>query len=247
LEAYLDCKTKAHLKLQGQQDTKTDYELLRSEMRDKIRLEASKKIEASHPEAEVLRSVQATASLLKRGAMFLKAHIEIPPIYLTIDGLQKNPGACNLGNFHYLPLFCYEGQTIRQNQRQLMAIFGTIIGYLQGIMPSIGLIYYTKECRLTRIQLSTILQANAERIIHEIKELHASKQPPSLILNGHCPICEFQQRCLSKAMDNDDLSLLKGMSEKEIKKYNRKGIFTTTQLSCTFRLRKKSKRVRRIQ
>ena len=34
------------------------------------------------------------------------------------------------------------------------------------------------------------------------------------------------------------------MGEKEIRRYNRKGIFTTTQLSCTFRPRKRGKRVK---
>jgi len=92
LEAYLNCKTKAHLKLQGEQDTSTDYELLRSEMRDKIRLEAFKKIESAHPEAEVFSNLQATVSTLKRGGVFLEAHIEVSPLHLIIDGLQKAPG-----------------------------------------------------------------------------------------------------------------------------------------------------------
>ena len=35
------------------------------------------------------------------------------------------------------------------------------------------------------------------------------------------------------------------MGEKELKRYNRKGIFTLTQLSCTFRPRKRGKRVKR--
>jgi predicted RecB family nuclease len=47
-------------------------------------------------------------------------------------------------------------------------------------------------------------------------------------------------------MKDDDLSLLGGIGEKEIRKYNRKGLFTTTQLSCTFRIRKQGKRARRL-
>ena len=35
------------------------------------------------------------------------------------------------------------------------------------------------------------------------------------------------------------------MGDKELRKHNRKGIFTVTQLSCTFRLRKRGKRVKR--
>ena len=65
--------------------------------------------------------------------------------------------------------------------------------------------------------------------------------PPSLILNDHCQICEFRQRCHDQAVQEDNLSLLRGMGEKEIKRNARKGIFTVTQLSYTFRPRRRPK------
>ena len=43
-------------------------------------------------------------------------------------------------------------------------------------------------------------------------------------------------------VEKDDLSLLAGMTEKERKKLNGKGIFTVTQLSYTFRPRRRPKR-----
>jgi hypothetical protein len=69
--------------------------------------------------------------------------------------------------------------------------------------------------------------------------------PPSLILNDHCQVCEFRQRCHDQAVQEDNLTLLRGMGEKELRKLNRKGIFTVAQLSCIFRLRKRGKRVKR--
>src|SRR5262249_47676529 len=47
------------------------------------------------------------------------------------------------------------------------------------------------------------------------------------------------------ARSEDNISLLRGMSEKEVRKLIRKGIFTVTQLSCTFRPRRSSKRAGR--
>ena len=44
-----------------------------------------------------------------------------------------------------------------------------------------------------------------------------------------------------------NLSLLRGMSEKEIKKYNQKGILTVTQLAHTFRPRRKGKDLGKLQ
>src|SRR5262245_4325934 len=40
------------------------------------------------------------------------------------------------------------------------------------------------------------------------------------------------------SITKDDLSLLGGMAEKEIKKYAKRGVFTVTQLSFTFRARR---------
>jgi hypothetical protein len=50
--------------------------------------------------------------------------------------------------------------------------------------------------------------------------------------------------CRKKTVEKDDLSLLAGMKEKERKKFKSKGIFTITQLSYTFRPRRRSKRSR---
>ena len=66
---------------------------------------------------------------------------------------------------------------------------------------------------------------------------------PTPVLNKHCSECEFQARCRQKAIEKDDLSLLSRMTEKERKKFNSKGFFTITQLSYTFRPRRRPKRL----
>lgn len=71
----------------------------------------------------------------------------------------------------------------------------------------------------------------------------STPSPPDLVLNRHCTECEFQARCRQKAIEKDDLSLLSRMTEKERKKFNSKGIFTITQLSYTFRPRRRPKRL----
>jgi hypothetical protein len=64
---------------------------------------------------------------------------------------------------------------------------------------------------------------------------------PPVILNKHCPYCYFQKDCEAKAAEKDDLSLLSGMTPKVLQKYQKKGIFTTNQLSYLFRPRKHRK------
>jgi len=82
------------------------------------------------------------------------------------------------------------------------------------------------------------------RRLEKIDDLLSNAAPPDLVLNRHCAECEFQARCRQKALERDDLSLLAGMSAKERQKLRSKGIFTVTQLSYTFRPRRRPKRLR---
>lgn len=89
-----------------------------------------------------------------------------------------------------------------------------------------------------------VLVGEVRKHVGKIGSLLAVDVPPELILNHHCPECNYQRRCREKAYEKDDLSLLGGMSEKERKQLNSKGIFTVTQLSYTFRPRRRSKSLR---
>jgi hypothetical protein len=65
-----------------------------------------------------------------------------------------------------------------------------------------------------------------------------------LLLNSNCGTCAFQSRCFAQAKAEDNLTLLNRMTEKTVKQYARKGIFTTTQLSYTFHPKRRSKRAK---
>jgi predicted RecB family nuclease len=87
------------------------------------------------------------------------------------------------------------------------------------------------------------LAVELQKGIEGIAALGSSPSPPDLVLIPHCAECEFQARCRQKALENDDLSLLSGMTEKERRKLHEKGVFTVTQLSYTFRPRRRPKRL----
>ena len=97
--------------------------------------------------------------------------------------------------------------------------------------------------RVTKVKTSA-LAGEVRKRLGKITALLASPTPPDLVLNRHCAECEFQARCRKLAVEKDDLSLLAGMSAKERQKLRSKGIFTVTQLSYTFRPRRRPKRQR---
>ena len=68
-----------------------------------------------------------------------------------------------------------------------------------------------------------------------------SPTPPPIVLNKHCPLCPFQRLCHAQAEQEDNLSLLDGVTARVMRQYEKKGIFTVKQLSYLFKPRKRKK------
>ncbi len=241
LEAYLHCKTKGHLKLSGEAGLKSDYEAMTDGDRQASREQALARLVACFPGA--CRGVLATAEMLKEGKPLLAdATIEDNALSIRLDALKKADGASKLGEHHYLPVLHVPGNKIGNQQKILLALFGIALAGVQGLRPAIGLVIRGNEGRPGKVRLDTKLYRQAEKVLDEIKRLQTGGEPTKLILNKHCQRCEFRKRCHEQAVKTDDISLLGGVGEKELSRYNRKGIFTLTQLACTFRPRRKGKR-----
>jgi len=116
----------------------------------------------------------------------------------------------------------------------LAKALGVKVGMAKIVHGDKGATFKLKANTLSRIVNKTIGQ---------IASLLSSSSPPDLILNRHCPECGFQSRCRMKAVEKDDLSLLANMPDKERARLNAKGIFTVSQLSYTFRPRRRIKRL----
>jgi predicted RecB family nuclease len=244
LESRLHCKYKAHLKLAGTAGNRSDYETLQLTFREEVRKRAIEKILAKYGQSDVLWGGSLTIDTLRAGRSFvLNATLE-DDLSLVFDGLKKVKGASKLGAFHYVPMLFHEGRKIGKEQRILLEVYGLILSLVQGAKPANGIVWHGPECKARKVRLAPDLR-KAEQLLREIKEMANSGSLPSLILNDHCQVCEFRQRCHTQAVQEDNLSLLLGMQEKEIRAYNRKGFFTVTQLSHTFRYRKPRKRAKR--
>src|SRR5262249_42724376 len=127
---------------------------------------------------------------------------------------------------------------VRQDQRRLLELCGLLVGDLQGKQPAHGLIVHGTGLRISKIEFKSGPRA-IRRILTEVQTLTSAGSPPDLLLNDHCHVCQYRQKCHLQAVSEDNLSLLRGMGEKAIRKLKRRGINTVAQLSCTYRPRKK--------
>lgn len=241
LESYLYCKYKGYLKSTCHQGTQSDYKKLLYARRDEVKLNIIKKILARDKNIQIARDLRLSTSLLKQGLPFiLEATLEDDIYSISFDGLKRVQGKSILGDFHYIPMLSYARRRIHKEQRLLLELLGVLISQIQGAMPNSGIIWHGKECKPTVIRLNPD-QRMIGQFIQNLRDLFTNESPPKLILNSHCQMCEFRQRCQDQAVQEDNISLIRGISEKEIKKNAKKGIFTATQLAFTFRPRRKGK------
>jgi predicted RecB family nuclease len=242
LESYLLCKTKARLKPAGQPGNVSDYEAMLAANRQEVRQQAIDKIIAKHAEGDVVRDISLTTAAVRSGRSYLlDATLEDDLMSLRFDGLKRIDEPSKLGAFHYVPILFHESRKVGKEQKLLLELYALALSRLQGKMSTSGYVWHGKECTTTRVRLGGDLR-KTERLLREVKELVGAESPPRLILNNHCQVCGFRQRCHADAVREDSISLLRGMGEKEVKGYARKGIFTVTQLAHTFRPRRKGKR-----
>src|SRR5262249_2579117 len=217
---------KGHLRLAGGRGDKSEYELLMAEERERVCQAATQRLLAGHADCDVLRDVTVTSDLLKQGAgVVLDAVGEGGGVSVRLHGLRREAGPSRLGDCHYVPVLFHEGERPVREQRAVLELLGLVLAEVQGREPGWGVLVHGQGCGARRLKLGAGV-GRARRTLQAIRDMQGTGRSPQLLLNAHCQVCEFRQRCHAEATAKDDLSLLRGISEKEVAKYARRGIFT---------------------
>jgi len=241
--AFTNCKYKAHL-------LQTQCPMIASEF-----AQLSKHLDAKYHTAAKKNSLSAlapsdrppipsSASDLRLGKPVLfDVPLEIDAYRSVVHALRKAPGTSTVGPFHYEPILFCRTALFGKSHRLLLAFDGLVLGTLQGRMPDCGVLIHGPAFSKTRVRLGQQMPA-VLRLIKQLRDQLAGNAMAMLVLNRHCNACEFGKRCMEEATANDSLSLLQGVTEMEIARCKRKGIFTLTQLSYTFRPRRRPQRAK---
>jgi len=236
LEAYVRCSYKAYLLLDGRCEEPPPYAALREVRRATLRDQVATKLRAELGD-DLHEGVAVTPSALAKGvAVLLAPNLTRERFDLILDGLKRVSGESSLGSFHYVPMLITAASRVRNEDRLLIEMLALLLAPYQQIMPGTGIIWLGGDRGTTTIRVSANV-LKAKSALAGLQRLAISDTPPRLVLNDHCPTCQFRELCLEQAMRDDNLSLLRGLTPKDIARYARKGILTVTQLAYTFRPR----------
>jgi predicted RecB family nuclease len=255
-EAYLNCPTKSWLLSQKEQYTGNTYADWLGSQSEAYRSKASKmflhSIAADEPVVGPFRLGNST-QIMWRLAENVIAQVALrsnwPGVKLPcdlethLDLVQRVPSNTPGTIDKLMPIRFVIRNKLNTYDRLLVALDATVLSELTGSVIDRSKIVHGENYIASSVDTLS-LASEARNRVGKLTTLMADQPPPDLVLNRHCPECQFRDRCRSKARETDDLSLLSGMTEKARSRHRNKGIFTVTQLSYTFRPRRTPKRLR---
>jgi predicted RecB family nuclease len=194
-------------------------------------------IERTNEEDRVVGNPSTNDLRSKRYALILDCVLGTKEIQSTFQALQRSAAIAGKPQ-EYIPIRFASTEKVSKDDKLVLAFGALVMSMTIGQTPVFGKIIHGVDCRTTKVDLSPLVKI-ARTIVERISIQLTSKSAPELILNRHCSECEFRPTCHQAAKEKDELSLLARMTVKERKKLHSRGIFSVTQLSHTFRPRRR--------
>jgi len=139
----------------------------------------------------------------------------------------------------YEPTLVAGTHKVTPDQIIRLVYMGHVISQRYHHKPSTGIIVLGQD-KIHKVKLEA-RYATVNRIITTLQTwvTGTATEEPQVILNDHCPSCQYRHKCMAAAEKADSLTLLDRMTPKLIRRFQKKGIFTVTQLSYLYRPRRK--------
>jgi len=154
------------------------------------------------------------------------------PIHLSwesrVHAVERAASAGKGKAAQFTPIRIIPRNKLTRDDRLLVAFDALGLTELLGRDVKLGKIIHGDNYAISKIKIAGLL-GKVRKLAVKMIEVVKANSSPDLVLNRHCVECEFRDGCRKRAIENDDLSLLANMTEKERKALRDRGIFTVTQ------------------
>jgi predicted RecB family nuclease len=245
-EAYLKCPTKCWLRSTGEPSAGATYPEWVKAQNDSYRKTGTERLLTDSPKDEVVFSPDRDnvkgAKWRFASGLAVQAQMDFYVLESELHAVERVSSEGGGQDAQFIPVRFTFTNKLYWDDKLLLAFDALVLSEMLCCDVSSGNIVHGDD-HATRKVRTAALAGKVRKIIGKIAKMLASHSPPDLVLNRHCVECEFRDRCRQKSIEQDDLSLLSNMTEKERRKFNSKGIFTVKQLSYTFRARRRPRRL----
>jgi predicted RecB family nuclease len=246
-QAYLKCSMKCWLRSCGEVSTRNTYANWVKTQDESYRVNETARLVGASANSEVATSlaIENLKSIRWQFAKSVAAQAQTNSCLVEscLQAVERAPSDGRGKPARLIPIRFIFRNKLTKDDKLLLSFDAFVLSEALGREISLGKIVHGGDHVQLRVKTSAF-DGEVRKHLGNLAALLSSPTPLDLVLNRHCPECEFRDHCWQTAVQTDDLSLLASMSGKERRKLRSKGIFTVKQLSCTFRPRRRPKRLR---
>jgi len=241
LQSFSNCSYKAYRMAAGDRGTKTDYEVLEAELFESARARYHRSLRDKWgPDQVLLRPELVELSPCTGRAFAISPSVRCGNQRWIYDALQILPPKNPLDSPSVIPISIVAREKVSKTDRLRLAVKCIALEASLATEIEHGMIIYGEDGRATKFPLRTYGK-EANKFFGKFTAVMAAEDAPPFCWTKHCAGCEYHSDCRTQLVAREDLSLLGGMSQREVDKLKSKGIFTVNQLSYTFRPRKQKR------
>ncbi len=243
--AYSQCPRKAFLLLcTDEQGMPHEYMRMLEQQKIHNRINYIQALNALN-QTSVEEKSHGVTDLTHEGTVLINATLKTEGLEAYCDVLTQVESSTSSGGSSYEPTIVVGTYSISKEQDLELVFTGFVLGQIQKRLPAAGQIVRMGG-QVDELKLELHYKV-LKRFLDPLREWlgAAPADPPPVILNKHCPSCQFRALCREKAEKEDDLSLLDRVTPKIMQRYHKKGIFTVKQLSYIFKPRQSRKQTKK--
>jgi predicted RecB family nuclease len=240
--SFLHCNRKAFLRSTGIPGQPTDIETVMLDLGQTFHRRALQAFLSPYSGQDILYDPPRLPKVLKSPIqVIVNATASADGLSSLIQAAERMKRIDQCSASIFVPVLFILNETISYADKMLLAFNALVLSSVQGVLPPIGKIVHGSTYKVLRCKIEPLI-GEVQKLVAQIQAALAEGAEPKVRLNRHCNICEFRPDCQRLAEEADDLSLLRGMSEKEILKQKSRGVTTVTQFSYTYRPGRRGKR-----
>ncbi len=228
LNDFITCQYKAYKKSKGQTGTISDYQILYNQLRENKKENFERTISE---DKNIISSNSLFDNIIYKEGISLNLKFANENIDLTIDGIEFT------SKKNIIPLFITPFEKVTKTDKIFVALQATFIEKEFNLHIENCKIVSGINLKQSKLKVSSFTKP-IKKLVGELNKILSNTNPPVFFKNNHCQVCEFQNSCLEKLVERDDLSLLTALKPKEILQKNNRGVFSVKQLSYSFRPKK---------
>jgi predicted RecB family nuclease len=236
LLGFIHCPYKAYRKYKSEIGEISDYEKTFNELKCSRKLLFSETLSS----AKILIRTQSEGNNFTfNNGTILDPKFSNSNTEIALDGIEF------IGKNKAILILLTPFEKITQTDKLFVALQSSFIQSEFNIKIESCIVICGKNLQETKIKLSSFTKT-IKKNIGELNKLLSASSEPSLILNRHCSVCEYNTTCREKAKSEGNMSLLDRATSKAIEKYKKKGIFTIQQLSYLYKPRRRKTRAKQL-